>query len=135
MNDVVLDASAVLAFLQQESGWERVEGHLLESRCLLLAVNLAEVLSRLADWAVPLDEAEAHLRALSMEVVAFDGALPRATAALRPAGRALGLSLGDRACLALTRERNALALTADQAWQRLDPALGIAVEYIRDGMR
>lgn len=74
MNDVVLDASAVLAFLHQEAGWERVEESLLESHCLLLSVNLAAVLSRLMDWAVPLDEAEACVRALSLQVVAFDGA-------------------------------------------------------------
>jgi PIN domain nuclease of toxin-antitoxin system len=131
MGELVLDASAVLAYLQQEAGWERVESALLADRCALLSVNLAEVLSRLADWGVPLDEAQARLNALDLDVVAFDGSLARLTAALRPLTRALGLSLGDRACLALAQHRDLIALTADRGWTRLEPSLGVRVESIR----
>lgn len=52
-------------------------------------------------------------------------------ARLRPAVRAAGLSLGDRRCLALARRRGAVGVTADRAWGRLDPALGIAVDLVR----
>lgn len=131
MSELVLDASAVLAYLQQEAGWDRVESALLGDRCILSSVNLAEVLSRLADWGVPLDEAQARLGALDLEAVAFDGSLAYLTAALRPPTRPLGLSLGDRACLALARRRDLIALTADRGWTRLDARLGVRVESIR----
>lgn len=128
---MVLDASAVLAYLQQEAGWERVEAALLQGRCVLSGVNLAEVLSRLSDWDVPLEEAQAALAAWDLEVAVFDAPAARATAALRPLTRALGLSFGDRACLALAQTRGMTALTADRAWARLGPGLGVAVDSIR----
>ncbi|MDO9225181.1 MAG: type II toxin-antitoxin system VapC family toxin [Pseudomonadota bacterium] len=131
MADFVLDASAILAYLQQEPGADRVESLLLDQRCLLLTVNLTEVLTRLADWNVPLAEAERHLVAMDLAIVPFDQTLARLAAELRPATRALGLSLGDRACLALAKARNVAAVTADRAWLQLDPGLGISVESIR----
>lgn len=133
MADFVLDASAILAYLQQEPGAGRVESLLLDQRCLLLTVNLTEVLTRLADWNVPLAEAEQHLVGMDLVIVPFDLSLARLAAELRPATRALGLSLGDRACLALARSSAATAVTADRAWLQIDPALGITVESIRDG--
>ena len=129
MSDIVLDASAILAFLQQEPGAARVESALLEERCHLLTINLAEVLSRLSDWQVPVAEAEARITATDVELVPFDRELARLTADLRQHTRHLGLSLGDRACLALTRATSARALTADRSWVTLD--LGVAIECIR----
>jgi PIN domain nuclease of toxin-antitoxin system len=129
VSDVVLDASAVLAFLQQEPGAARVELALLEERCHLLTINLAEVLSRLSDWRVPVVEAEARIAAMDVELVPFDRQLARVTAELRQPTRNLGLSLGDRACLALARVMGGRALTADRSWAALD--LGISTECIR----
>lgn len=129
MTDVVLDASAILAFLQQEPGAARVESALIEDRCRLLTVNLAEVLSRLSDWQVPVAEAEARIAAMDVELVPFDRELARLTADLRQHTRHLGLSLGDRACLALARATGARAVTADRSWATLD--LRIPTECIR----
>lgn len=53
------------------------------------------------------------------------------TGLLRPMTRQVGLSLGNRACLALAKSRQAIALTADRAWTELDPSLGIAIQCIR----
>lgn len=131
MNEVVLDASAVLAYLQAEPGAERVEALLLDEACHLLTVNLAEVLTRLADWHVPLDEAESRIAGMELTLVAFDRDLAKRAAALRPATRALGLSLGDRACLALAGARDAVAVTADRNWLAAD--LGVKIECIRPG--
>jgi ribonuclease VapC len=131
VSDYVLDASAVLAYLHREAGWERVELCLLDQSCSLLTVNLTEVLTRLADWNVPLDEAQVRIEGMEMNLAAFDRPLARLAADLRPPTRHLGLSLGDRACLALARATGAVALTADRPWTQLDPALGIAVECIR----
>ncbi len=55
MSEYALDSSAVLAYLNQEEGWERVETMLLDHRCYLLALNLAEVLTRPVGWQVPLE--------------------------------------------------------------------------------
>lgn len=131
MTEWVLDASAVLAYLQREAGWERVEAVLLGQRCLLSSVNLAEVLSRLADWGVPIAAAQTRILAMDIQVLAYDHAQPRLTAELRPLTRALGLSLGDRACLALAQARGAVALTADRAWTRLAPDCRVQVECVR----
>ncbi len=131
MSEYVLDASALIAYLHQEPGWPRVESRIAEHRCHLLTINLAEVLTRLSDWAVPVQEMKHRLDGLELNIVPFDEDLAVATAGLRPATRALGLSLGDRACLALARQLEAIALTADRPWLNLDPALGVRIECIR----
>ncbi len=129
MTNPVLDASALLAYLQQEPGAERVETLLLEQPCQICAVNLAEVLTRLSDWKIPLEQAETHILALEIVVTPYDQTLARQTAELRIPTRRLGLSLGDRACLALAREQDAVAVTSDRAWLGLD--LGIQIECVR----
>lgn len=131
MSEYVLDASAVLAYLQKESGWQRVETLLLDHRCYLLAVNLTEVLTRLADWKVPVAEVESRLMGLEMVMLSFDVEHARQAAELRDSTRSLGLSLGDRACLALARLKSLPAVTADRPWMLLDPELGISIECIR----
>lgn len=131
MSEYVLDASALIAYLQQEPGWRHVESRIAQQRCHLLAVNLAEVLTRLADWNVPVQDMKQRLDGLELIMAPFDEDLAVATARLRPATRALGLSLGDRACLALAQKLNAIAITADRPWLNLDPALGIRVECLR----
>ena len=124
---IVLDASALLAFLFRESGHAVVARHVDDS--CISAVNLAEVLARFArdghDPAMVL----ARLQSTSIEIVAFDAPAAAATAALAPATRKAGLSLGDRACLALAKTRGVAALTADQSWARLD--VGVSVEVVR----
>ncbi len=76
---------------------------------------------------------EATIRAildpLRLEIVDFDGALPYQTGYLRPPTQSLGLSLGDRACLALARQRGLPALTTERAWANLQ--LGVTVQVIR----
>ncbi len=129
MSDLALDASAVLAYLQQEPGAARVETALLEDRCYLLTVNLAEVLTRLADWKIPPDAAEERIAGMDMVFVPFDREMAGLTAALRQTTRALGLSLADRACLALAQKMAIPVLTADRAW--LDLKTDIRVEFIR----
>ena len=110
---VVLDASALLALLQDEPGSDRV----LEALpgALICSVNLSEVVAKLAELDMP--EGEIH-RALSLglEIVPFDEDLAYQAGLLRPGTRSAGLSLGDRACLALAQSRSLPALTTDRAW-------------------
>ena len=129
----VLDASALLALLKGEPGAERV-AEALEQGAYLSAVNLAEVLSRLADWGEDPAEAQARMAQVGLlgaavEVLPFTGEDALEVARLRALTRAYGLSFGDRACLALARRLGLPALTAERAWAELD--LGVPVEVLR----
>jgi ribonuclease VapC len=129
----VLDASALLALLKGEPGAERV-AEALEQGAYLSAVNLAEVLSKLADWGEDPTEAQARMAQVGLlgaavEVLPFTGEDALEVARLRALTRAHGLSFGDRACLALARRLGLPALTAERAWAELD--LGIPVEVLR----
>ena len=129
---VVLDASALLALLRHEDGGERVAKELPRGAAIS-ALNWAEVLARLVDLGG--DPVEITTRALpaaaaaAVEVVPFDDAGARETARLRAKTRSLGLSLADRAALALAKTRGVPVLTADRAWRSL--RLPIKIEVIR----
>jgi PIN domain nuclease of toxin-antitoxin system len=96
---------------------------------LLSAVNLAEVHARLLHRGADADFAWQRIKALGCEICSFDDAMARLAAELAPQTRPWGLSLGDRACLALAIQRQAMALTTDHAWKNLN--LGIEIEVIR----
>ncbi len=113
----MLDSSAVLALLLNEPGAELVRACLSSAR--LSTVNLAEVIGKFTERGVPPAEARLAVETLGLTVVDFDAAQAHATGALRPATKPLGLSLGDRACLALAQAIGATAYTADSAWARL----------------
>lgn len=127
MSDFVLDTSALLALIQAEPGSARVTDVL--GAAVISAVNLAEVVTRLADRGVPRQAIRRQLARLDLGVMPVDEDLAYAAGLLRPATRALGLSLGDRVCLALARRLGAVALTTDQTWGRLQ--IGVAVELLR----
>jgi PIN domain nuclease of toxin-antitoxin system len=129
----VLDASAVLAYLNREAGAELV-ADLVSTGASLSAVNFAEVLSRGADRGVPAELlitglAEAGILGGAISVEPFTAEDAGTVGELRPATRAAGLSLGDRACLALARRLEAPAATADTAWAELD--VGVEIVLIR----
>ncbi len=127
----VLDASAVLAWILREPGAERVRQLMQTGDSVISSVSAAEVVARLADGTRPeasLREVIAHIEA---DCVAFDAHHATEAGLLRPATRHLGLSLGDRACLALARLTNGTAITADRPWLQLAQPLGIAIECIR----
>jgi ribonuclease VapC len=125
--EVVLDASALLAFLQREPGLDRVRRAL--PGAVVGSVNFAEVVTKLVQWGAPPDRVAERLGELDLGVHAFDRELAFAAGALHAGTRRLGLSLGDRACLALAASLGALVLTTDRAWPAAD--LGVEVELIR----
>ncbi|MDB5445122.1 MAG: PilT protein-like protein [Phenylobacterium sp.] len=127
MTRSVLDSSAVLAVLHEEPGASRVA--LAMSDAVLSSVNLAEIVQRLARFGAPEQGVRAILASLNCEVADFDAEQGVEAGLLERATRAHGLSLGDRACLALARARGLPALTGDRAWARVD--VGVEVVLIR----
>ncbi len=126
---VVFDASAVLALLFEEPGAEVVRAQLRTG--VIGAANLAEVLAKLSDHGLPAVEAVRAVTILGLEVAPMTEAQAGRSAELRPLTRAAGLSLGDRACLALAAELGAPALTADRSWDAVAGAAGVSVQVIR----
>jgi PIN domain nuclease of toxin-antitoxin system len=126
---VVLDASAVLALMDAEPGKDAVATVL--PGALLSSVNLAEVVSKLAERGMPAAQAHADALALGIELVAFDGELALDAGALRPLTRTAGLSLGDRCCLALARSRQAAVLTTESRWESIAKVVEVEVQNIR----
>jgi ribonuclease VapC len=129
----VLDASALLAYLQGEPGSSTVETA-LAAGAVISIVNYAEVLSRLADAGE--DPATGNHRLSEqgligglLEVVPLTEEDAVAIAQLRASTRAHGLSLGDRACLATGLRLGWPVVTADRTWALLD--VGVTVQLIR----
>jgi len=120
---MVFDASAVLAFLNQEPGTERVEEVL--PRACISTVNIAEVVTRLANEGVTETEVQEVLDDLDLTIFPFDERQSLVTGLLRPATKSFGLSLGDRACLSLAMVKQIPVLTADRVWLDLDLAIDI----------
>ena len=123
----VLDSSAVLAVFFAEFGAEAVSA--LLPGALLCTVNLAEVHERMLDRGAQFDESWSWIGGLGCEVFPFTERQARTAAELRSITRPFGLSLGDRACLALAIDRKAKVYTTDRAWKNL--SLGIEIEVIR----
>jgi ribonuclease VapC len=129
----ILDASALLAYLQGEPG-AAVVANVLTQGSLMSSVNWAETLSKLAERGQDPDTVtdiltNQGLLNNALVIAPFDADLAQATAKLRPLTRSSGLSLGDRACLALGIQTQLPVLTSDQVWSRL--TIGVVVQLIR----
>lgn len=133
MSESVLDASALIAYLNDEPGSDLVESALTTGACIS-AVNWAEVLSKVArdggdPDALRLRLEQTGLLGQTLQIVAFAEQDALRTAHLAPLGRSHGLSLGDRDCLALALRLGLPAVTADRIWQNL--SLSVTVQVIR----
>ena len=122
-----MDSSAVLAVVFQERGQESVAPALPGAS--ISAVNLAEVMSKMMDLGLSPERIDSQLDKFSLVVADFDRDLAMQAALLRATTRHKGLSLGDRACLALAMRERLPVLTGDTAWSELD--LGVEVVLIR----
>lgn len=120
MSSGVFDSSAILALVYDEPGKPKVLSLLDAYSPLISAVNLCEILTKLVGDGLGEDLALDMLIGLDIAVVDFDTNLARKTAGLGPLTKHLGLSLGDRACLALAIQENAIVVTADRNWAGLD---------------
>ena len=128
MNDeIVADASAILAALKSEPFTKFDPTRLV--RATVSTVNMCEVLSKLHDDGLTPAQADAAAARLELEVVAFDMVQAAVAAELRLKTRSRGLSLADRACLALGDQLGCAVVTADRAWAKLH--VGVEVILIR----
>ena len=127
MNEGVLDASALLALLNEEPGAEVVEEAI--PGAVISTVNLSETVAKLAERGMPEAEIRVALGEIGFQVLPFDEELSYLTGMLRVSTRSAGLSFGDRACLALGRRLNLPVFTTDREWASLD--VGVEVRLIR----
>ena len=129
MNDgnVVADSSALLAALKNEP-FSNIDPRELVG-ATISAVNLCEVLAKLLEDGLSEAQADAVASAMDLRVVSFDELQAHTAARLRSVTRHAGLSLGDRACLALAEKPGCPVVTADRLWASLD--LGVEVVLIR----
>ncbi len=127
MTDIALDASAALAVLTDESGASEVWSHL--PGALISAVNAAEVAAKLVDRGTEVAKTNEFIQRLGLRVIPFDERDVMATARLRQGSRAAGLSLGDRACLALAERHGVPAVTADREWRKVE--LDDEIRFVR----
>ncbi len=113
----VLDSSAILAVLNQENGAEKALRFFADA--IVSNVNVAEILTKSIENGHSKDTAIEAFNLLQIKIVDFDFEQAAKAAELRPLTKHLGLSLGDRSCIALAILQNATAVTADKEWKKL----------------
>ena len=127
VSEYVLDASALLALLNAEKGADLVQS--LLPQCVISTVNLAEIVTRLSAAGMPGDQLRDALAYLGLEIIPFEEEQAFQAGLFYVQTQPFGLSLGDRACLALARTTGATALTSDRAWKDLE--IGVEIRLIR----
>ena len=127
MSRIVVDSSAVVAALLEEPGGEEMARR--DGPFLISTVNLCEVLERLAVGSAAEAPTLAMLEDLGLVLVDFTPDLAAIAARLKASTRSVGLSLGDRACLAHALRERTPVLTGDRAWTKVD--VGVEIVMIR----
>jgi ribonuclease VapC len=128
VSECVLDASALLAFIWQEPGRQQVAEAIAEGAAVS-TVNLSETVAKLTEANVAEGVIRTELELLELEATDFDAELAYRAGLLCSLTRRVGLSLGDRACIALAQHLGLPVLTSDRAWQALQ--IGVPVRVIR----
>lgn len=116
---LVYDASALLAVIGNEKGREFVLASIAQEAGFISAANWAEVISKLAERGMPAQTIEEGLDSFGLTVVPLDAAQALAAGGLRPITKSLGLSLGDRCCVALAVLRDLPVITSEKIWAKL----------------
>lgn len=128
MTAYVFDSSALLALIFDEPGADKVEALLLQGEGGVGAANVAEVAAKLVDQGLADAEVQSVLEGLALTVHPLAADVALAAGRLRGRTRALGLSLGDRCCLALAQALDATVVTAERPWKALK---GFRFDFIR----
>lgn len=127
MTKFVLDASAVLALINEEPGAEIVQAALNQDVCVMGAVNVSEVAAKLAERGMAAGVARQTIASLVLQVLEFDLELALEAGALRQSTIGLGLSLGDRTCVALAEHLQLPIMTTERAWSRLTVSVPVVI--------
>lgn len=128
MRRYILDASAILAFMANETGADKVRVVIQAGRAGVTTVNISEVAAKLISRGMSSVDAEFQCRSMGLDILDVDDGIAFAAAALVPFTQPLGLSLGDRVCLATAAREACIAMTADKAWASVP---GVNVDVIR----
>lgn len=128
-NKYLLDASALLALLQEEQGSQTVAQKIPFSA--ISTVNIAEVASVLNKAGMPESEIHTLFSEIDIDILSYEKKSAIATGGIRKLTEKKGLSLGDRACLATAKTHKRIALTADKAWLDFQREIGVDIELIR----
>lgn len=128
MNDAVLDASAILALLQQEPGGEQLTDEVLD-RSVVSTVNVIEVRSKLVKKGIPANQAWNNVLSVVNAVEALTLEQARIAGDLILQTEKYGLSLGDRSCLALAIALKAEVYTTEKVWKSLK--IDVPIHVIR----
>jgi ribonuclease VapC len=123
MPSFVLDASAILAVLNREPGADAAIAEI--DNAIVSTVNYAEVASKLIEKGRDRHAVKEAIHGLGVQIADFDQDLADRTGELRPLTRHRGLSLGDRACIALAEREGAPVLTADHRWRDVIPTIEV----------
>lgn len=129
MSKLAIDASAILAAILGEPSGDTVFDRMEDA--LVSTVNIAEVYTYAAINGLPTDAIDAFFAETGIAVVSFDHAQAVLAGRLAQMTRKAGLSLGDRACLALAGHQKADVLTADRPWQQIADAVGLKITLLR----
>ena len=126
-NKIVFDASAVLALLNREKGFEIVEHHLNDA--VISSVNFSEVLTvanrSIFETDMEKTEGLKLLKNIFSHIIDFDTEQAIIAASLDKITKKHGLSLGDRACLALAKSKRLPVLTADKIWETIETEIQV----------
>ena len=125
---MIIDASALLALLQGEVGANQVLDALAQGA--ICAANLSEAVGKFIQHGVPISEITSVLSSLDLEIVPVDEDIALLAGSLITQGQPLGLSLGDRLCLATGIAHSKAVLTADKVWQEFQHP-DVRVQLIR----
>jgi ribonuclease VapC len=126
--EYVLDATALIAIVETEPGYKRIEELLRNST--ISAVNLAESANKLVERGAPAEMVRQVLVKLNLTVEDWTEEMAYRSTEFTRFNKSHGLSLGDRACLTLAKQLHATAVTSDRAWRRI-PSLGVSVMIFR----
>lgn len=128
MASSVLDASALLVLLKGETGADRVIEALTEGAAMS-TVNFSEVIAKLNESGMPEEDIHEALDPLELDIVGFDTQNAYGAGLLRSVTKQAGLSLGDRACLALAQQLSLPTITADRVWKNV--VENVVIQLIR----
>jgi ribonuclease VapC len=129
LNFAVIDASALIAFLEGEVGADVIDAEI--DGAMISAVNFGEVAQHQFRNGKSRSEMERLADELGLIIIPVDYALALDAADIREIGRSIGLSQADCICLALAKQERSIVFTSDRSWLKIADELGVEVELIR----